>query len=172
MKFYKPVTAEPSPIIPYFCRIATANGLFMQSFRKNCTTAQGFKEGFADNMRKKQKFLTGIGPLDKRNNLLDGGKNGGEKGKSCIFCGFLLQSADQKLGSGGIFFVVRKDGRLSETDARIKTVIRGPLQFSSGESAQPNPRSVPRQSLHSQPRRVLRESGSQNRCSRASRFRP
>ncbi len=78
-KNYKLVTAKPVPIIPYFRRIATANRPFMQDFRKNCTNAQGFNPAFADNMRKKQKFVPKNGPLDKRNNLSPEGKNEGKE---------------------------------------------------------------------------------------------
>ena len=92
-KNYKLVTAKPVPIIPYFRRIATANRPFMQDFRKNCTNAQGFNPAFADNMRKKQKFVPKNGPLDKRNNLSPEGKNEGKEKKNFISGVFLPEAA-------------------------------------------------------------------------------
>ena len=65
----------------------------MQDFRKNCTNAQGFNPAFADNMRKKQKFVPKNGPLDKRNNLSPEGKNEGKEKKNFISGGFLSEAA-------------------------------------------------------------------------------
>ena len=101
-KNYKLVTAKPVPIIPYFRRIATANRPFMQDFRKNCTNAQGFNPAFADNMRKKQKFVPKNGPLDKRNNLSPEGKNEGKERKNFISGGFLPEAAGNFFTREGI----------------------------------------------------------------------